>query len=182
MGTVLLRWIKSQLKGYELSQSLNEVSQCFTNGAVLSSLINRYRPDLIDLNLIQTLSTEELLEKSFLLLEKELGIPRVMSPQQAIHIETVEQKVWLNYLEQICEVFRGKIPHIKHPKLDFDELKEKPKSNNNAHDFSHLLKLSSKKVETIPVLPPKRFHGEESRRSRKSNDNLQGKLFLSLNL
>ena len=39
-----------------------------------------------------------------------------MSANDSVKLE-VDSKVWLNYLEQVCEVFRGEIPHVKHPKL-----------------------------------------------------------------
>lgn len=69
-----------------------------------------------------------------------------MSGKDSLQLSNVESKVWLNYLEQICEVFRGEIPHVKHPKIDFSDLREKYKINN-AHaqpDFSKLLQLSTK--------------------------------------
>jgi hypothetical protein len=191
LGTVLLRWIKSQLKGHDFSHNLTDVSQCFTIGEVLCALINRYRPDLIDLNEIKNNTAEELNERAFNIFEHELGIPRVMTAKESINLDLVENKVWLNYLEQICEVFRGEIPHVKHPKLDFDELKEKSR-NANIIDFSHLLKLSTKKLETPPQpiqaistkrhQPQQHYHHtvedreeKKARALRKSNEhNVQG--------
>jgi hypothetical protein len=41
LGTVLLRWIKSHLKGLDFVNHLTEASQCFTDGRVLCALINR---------------------------------------------------------------------------------------------------------------------------------------------
>lgn len=48
-----------------------------------------------------------------------------MTGKDSIHIENVESKLWITYLEQICEVFRGEVPHVKHPKLDYSEFKQK---------------------------------------------------------
>lgn len=48
-----------------------------------------------------------------------------MSGKDSINIENVESKSWITYLEQICEVFRGEVPHVKHPKLDYSEFKQK---------------------------------------------------------
>lgn len=69
-----------------------------------------------------------------------------MSGKDSVHLENIESKVWLIYLEQICEVFRGEIPHVKHPKLDVSELREK--NRNAAPDFSKLLQISSKKAKS----------------------------------
>lgn len=40
-----------------------------------------------------------------------------MTAADSLTLENVDPKLWLTYLEQICEVFRGEIPHVKHPKL-----------------------------------------------------------------
>lgn len=41
LSTVLLRWIRAQLNSHDFIQNLTDVSECFTNGQVLCSLINR---------------------------------------------------------------------------------------------------------------------------------------------
>uniref|UniRef100_A0A1L8DL23 F-actin monooxygenase n=1 Tax=Nyssomyia neivai TaxID=330878 RepID=A0A1L8DL23_9DIPT len=143
LGMVLLRWIKSQLKAYEFANNLTEVAQCFTHGKVLCALIHRYRPELLDFSSLGDLPAELCNAKAFDILENDLGIPRVMQPSESVNIEKIESKLWLNYLEQICELFRGEIPHVKHPKLDLAELKEKQRSN--IPDFSNLVKSSGKR-------------------------------------
>ncbi|KAM7360809.1 molecule interacting with CasL isoform 2-T2 [Cochliomyia hominivorax] len=153
LSTVLLRWISAQLHAYEFTKELKEVSDVFTNGKVLCALINRYRPDLVDFNAVKDLSPMEQNDLAFKILDKELHIPRIMSGKDSLQLSNVESKVWLNYLEQICEVFRGEIPHVKHPKIDFSDLREKYKSNN-AHaqpDFSKLLQISTKQKAKSPI-------------------------------
>ncbi|XP_037823743.1 F-actin-monooxygenase Mical-like isoform X3 [Lucilia sericata] len=153
LSTVLLRWICAQLHAYEFTKELKEVSDVFTNGKVLCALINRYRPDLVDFNTVKDLSPVEQNDLAFKILDKELHIPRIMSGKDSLQLSNVESKVWLNYLEQICEVFRGEIPHVKHPKIDFSDLREKYKTNN-AHaqpDFSKLLQLSTKQKAKSPI-------------------------------
>lgn len=90
---------------------------------------------------------------AFKILDKELHIPRIMSGKDSVQLSNVESKIWLNYLEQICEVFRGEIPHVKHPKIDFSDLREKYKTNNALAqpDFSKLLQLSSKQKAKSPI-------------------------------
>lgn len=46
-----------------------------------------------------------------------MSIPRVMSAKDSIKLDNIDSKIWLNYLEQVCDVFRGEVPHVKHPKL-----------------------------------------------------------------
>ncbi|KAL5285067.1 Mical family protein [Megaselia abdita] len=145
LSTVLLRWVKAQLHSYDFTQQLNEVSDCFLNGQVLCALIYRYRPDLVDFNAVKELSKLECNDLAFKILERDLKIPRVMTAKDSLSLDSIDSKIWLNYLEQICEVFRGEIPHVKHPKLEIAELKDKtPK----AMDFSKLLKFTAKKAKS----------------------------------
>lgn len=112
-----------------------------------------YRPDLVDFNAIKDLTPVEQNDLAFKILDKELHIPRIMSAKDSVQLSNVESKVWLNYLEQICEVFRGEIPHVKHPKIDFSDLREKYKINNShaQPDFSKLLQITSKQKAKSPI-------------------------------
>lgn len=168
--------------------SVQDVSQCFTNGRVLCSLINRwaahstvlyiatkannkyffhsYRPELIDLDELNNKSAIECNELAFSIIEREFGIPRAMSPNDSAKLESVDSKIWLSYLEQICEVFRGEIPHVMHPQMDIENLRE-TKRNIPAPDFSRLLKYNpghSRKT----ISPNKEPHFELPCRIRKS--------------
>uniref|UniRef100_A0A336MWJ0 F-actin monooxygenase n=1 Tax=Culicoides sonorensis TaxID=179676 RepID=A0A336MWJ0_CULSO len=138
LSSVLLRWVKSHLKGYEFIHGITEVSQCFTQGQVLLHLIHRFRPELIDLSLINEWSPEQCNERAFYLFEKEFGIPQIMTGKDSIHIDNVESKVWITYLEQICEMFRGEVPHVKHPKLDYSEFKKPTAAGMTMADFSRM--------------------------------------------
>lgn len=85
-------------------------------------------------------------ELAFAVLERELHIDRIMSAKQSLELTDVESRIWLNYLDQICELFRGEIPHIKHPKMDFSDLKQKYRINRThaPPDFSKLLQTKPK--------------------------------------
>lgn len=117
LATVLLRWVRAQLHAHTFMEELTDVSECFTNGQVLCALINRYRPDLVELSALRGLNVMQCNELAFEIIETELLIPRCMTGHDSLTLENVDSKVWLTYLEQVCEVFRGEIPHVKHPKL-----------------------------------------------------------------
>ncbi|XP_031626960.1 F-actin-monooxygenase Mical isoform X5 [Contarinia nasturtii] len=165
ISAVLLRWIKSQLSSYEFLTNLENAAECFTNGQVFCCLINRYRPDLIDLTKLKGLNVEQCNEIAFSVIESEMGIPKALTAAESVTLQDVDPKVWLNYLEQVCEVFRGEIPHVKHPKLDLEKLRE-TKREIAAPDFSNLLKLKSqsKDANERPSDEPDR---ERPRRSRR---------------
>ncbi|XP_053694441.1 F-actin-monooxygenase Mical isoform X2 [Sabethes cyaneus] len=148
LGTVLLRWVKSQLKDSAFVQDLTDAAQCFINGRVLCTLINRYRPDLVNLEELEICTPEDCNEHAFSILEDHLGIPRVMSGQESVTLGGVDSKLWLNYLEQICEVFRGEIPHVKHPKLDYAEFKQKQQINS-MEEFAKLRRFAANRMATM---------------------------------
>ncbi|XP_034484699.1 F-actin-monooxygenase Mical isoform X4 [Drosophila innubila] len=145
-GASLLRWISAQLSAYQFTAELKEPSDVFRNGRVLCALISRYRPDLIDYAATKEMSPLECNELAFAVLERELHIDRIMTAKQSLELTDVESRIWLHYLDQICELFRGEIPHIKHPKMDFSDLRQKYRINHThaPPDFSKLLQTKPK--------------------------------------
>lgn len=101
---------------------------------------------MIDLTKLKGLNVEQCNEIAFSVIEREMGIPKAITAAESVTLQNVDPKVWLNYLEQVCEVFRGEIPHVKHPKLDLEKLREN-KKDANSPDFSNLLKLKSQTKE-----------------------------------
>lgn len=107
---------------------------------------------------------EQCNEIAFSVIEREMNIPKAITAAESVTLQGVDPKVWLNYLEQVCDAFRGEIPHVKHPKLDLEKLRETKK---DAPDFSHLLKMKSqpKDVERDSAEPER--ERERPRRSRR---------------
>lgn len=137
--------------------------------------IQSYRPDLIDYAATKEMSPLECNELAFATLERELHIDRVMSAKQSLELTDVESRVWLNYLDQICELFRGEIPHIKHPKMDFSDLRQKYRINHThaPPDFSKLLQMKPKAKSPmqdavdVPTTVQRRSVLEEERAKRQ---------------
>nr|XP_032295309.1 F-actin-monooxygenase Mical isoform X5 [Drosophila virilis] len=174
-GATLLRWISAQLAAFQFAADLKEPSDVFRNGRVLCALINRYRPDLIDYAATKDMSPLECNELAFAVLERELHIDRVMSAKQSLELTDVESRIWLNYMDQICELFRGEIPHIKHPKMDFSDLRQKYRINHThaPPDFSKLLQTKAKAKSPmqdavdVPTTVQRRSVLEEERAKRQ---------------
>lgn len=70
-----------------------------------------------------------------------------MTSEESMTLEGIDIKNWLHYLEQICEVFRGEIPHVKHPKLDYAEFKQKNQTANTMAGFARLHRIAAAKRE-----------------------------------
>ncbi|XP_071050095.1 F-actin-monooxygenase Mical isoform X3 [Onthophagus taurus] len=113
----LLGWIQDQIKDYE-SVTISNITTSFKDGRVLCAIIHHYRPDLLDYGAINPNEPAKNNQIAFDILEKELGIPPVMSGTEMAQIDTPDFLTQLSYLTQIYDTFRCEIPHIKHPKLD----------------------------------------------------------------
>lgn len=142
---------------------------------LLQDFFASYRPDLIDLAATKDMSPLECNELAFAVLDRELHINRIMTAKQSLDLTDLESRVWLAYLDQICELFRGEIPHIKHPKMDFSDLRQKYRINH-AHaqpDFSKLLATKPKAKSPmqdavdIPTTVQRRSVLEEERAKRQ---------------
>ncbi|XP_033232869.1 F-actin-monooxygenase Mical isoform X8 [Drosophila pseudoobscura] len=174
-GASLLRWIAAQLHSHQFVPELKEPSDVLRNGRVLCGLISRYRPDLIEFAVTKDMSPLECNELAFAVLERELGVKRIMSAKQSLELTDIESRIWLNYLDQICELFRGEIPHIKHPKMDFSDLRQKHRINHThaPPDFSKLLQMKPKAKSPmqdavdVPTTVQRRSVLEEERAKRQ---------------
>ncbi|XP_026850599.1 F-actin-monooxygenase Mical isoform X1 [Drosophila persimilis] len=174
-GASLLRWIAAQLHSHQFVPELKEPSDVLRNGRVLCGLISRYRPDLIEFAVTKDMSPLECNELAFAVLERELGVKRIMSAKQSLELTDIESRIWLNYLDQICELFRGEIPHIKHPKMDFSDLRQKYRINHThaPPDFSKLLQMKPKAKSPmqdavdVPTTVQRRSVLEEERAKRQ---------------
>lgn len=164
ISQILLQWIKSQLRSYEFLSNIDNAAECFTNGQVFCCLINRYRPDLIELTSLKGLNVEQCNDIAFSVIEREMGIPKALTAAESVTLQNVEPKVWLNYLEQVCDMFRGEIPHVKHPKLDIEKLRE-AKMHAQEPDFSNLLKMKPRSKELEQRMKSNEDRARTSRRS-----------------
>lgn len=112
------------------------------------------------------MSVAESNELAFSIIDREFEIPRVITSNDSVKLDNVESKIWLSYLEQICEVFRGEIPHVMHPHMDIEKLRE-TKRNVVAPDFSRLLKYNPGHSRQS-ISPNKEAYAELPRRIRKT--------------
>lgn len=89
-----------------------------------------------------------------------------MSSEESLTLESIDIKNWLHYLELICEVFRGEIPHVKHPKLDYAEFKQNTKTANTMADFARLHRIAAAKQKAAKE-ENGAIHVSSGRRSQK---------------
>ncbi|XP_043519148.1 F-actin-monooxygenase Mical isoform X2 [Frieseomelitta varia] len=120
----LLRWLQKQVAVYD-SVQIKDMGASFKNGLAICAIIHRYRPNLIDFHSLNPDDAVTNNQLAFDVLEKELGIPPIMTGEEMVQCDVPDKLAMFSYLTQIYEVFRGEIPYIKHPKLE-PENEERP--------------------------------------------------------
>ncbi|XP_076636191.1 molecule interacting with CasL isoform X2 [Colletes latitarsis] len=120
----LLRWLQRQVALYD-SVQIEDMGASFKNGLAICAIIHKYRPDLIDFHSMQPEDVAKNNQLAFDILEKELGIPPIMTGEEMAECEIPDKLAMFSYLTQIYDVFRGEIPYIRHPKLE-PENEERP--------------------------------------------------------
>ncbi|CAG9824833.1 unnamed protein product [Phaedon cochleariae] len=115
---VLLSWLTEQLKNDE-NIKISDIGSLFKDGRVLCSIIHHYRPDLLDISSMVIDDPIKNNQHAIDILEKELGIPPVMTGADITNTE--DYLTMASYLTEIYDTFRGEIPHIKQPKLELPE-------------------------------------------------------------
>ncbi|XP_042224057.1 F-actin-monooxygenase Mical-like isoform X2 [Homarus americanus] len=117
----LLVWCKKQVALYD-SIHVEDMTTSFKDGRALCAIIHRYRPDLIDFEAVRPQDIAQNNQLAFDILERDFGIPPVMTGAEMAECEVPDKLSMISYLSQIYDVFRGEIPHFKHPKMDDGEM------------------------------------------------------------
>nr|XP_023016590.1 F-actin-monooxygenase Mical isoform X2 [Leptinotarsa decemlineata] len=120
---LLLNWLTQQLK-WEESIVISDINSVFRSGKVLCAIIHHYRPDLLDYSAIKNDEPAKNNQIAIDLLEKELGIPPLMTGADITN--TDDYLTMASYLAEIYDAFRGEIPHIRLPKLKLPSRIPKP--------------------------------------------------------
>ncbi|XP_076297907.1 molecule interacting with CasL isoform X3 [Lasioglossum baleicum] len=121
---MLLRWLQKQVALYDTAK-IQDMGASFKNGLAICAIIHRYRPNLIDFHSLQPEDVEKNNQLAFDILEKELGIPPIMTGEEMAECDVPDKLAMFSYLTQIYDVFRGEIPYVKHPKFE-PENEERP--------------------------------------------------------
>ncbi|CAG9836807.1 unnamed protein product [Diabrotica balteata] len=115
---VLLNWLTEQLKEVD-GIEITDMGSVFKDGKVLCAIIHHYRPDLLEYSAIIHNDAAKNNQIAINVLEKDLGIPPVMTGSELTMTEDFLSMA--SYLTEIYDCFRGEIPHVKHPKLELSK-------------------------------------------------------------
>lgn len=100
----LLRWCQKHTAGNK-NVKVTDFTQSWMSGLALCALIHHFRPKLIDMSSLKESEAVQNNELAFSILERELGIPRVMSSEDFANGGKVDKLSMVLYLTQIQKAF-----------------------------------------------------------------------------
>ncbi|TKS76624.1 [F-actin]-methionine sulfoxide oxidase mical1 [Collichthys lucidus] len=100
----LLKWCQKNTTGYK-KVNVQDFTQSWRSGLALCALIHRFRPKLIDMSSLDESNAVHNNQLAFSVLEKELGIPPVMSASDLVNSGQIDKLSMVLYLTQIQKAF-----------------------------------------------------------------------------
>merc|ERR1739842_124513 len=159
----LLTWCKKQVFLYD-GISVENFTTSFKDGRVLCAVIHRYRPELIDYHSLKPESITHNNELGFSTMEREFGIPPVMTGAEMEECEVPDKLSMISYISQIYDVFRGEIPDFKYPKMDDGEIELENASSPARRAIPHVNILKNLTNQTTDHNKRKSIGGIKDRR------------------
>ncbi|XP_037337079.2 F-actin-monooxygenase mical1 [Pungitius pungitius] len=104
--TELLRWCRKHTAGYD-NVNVKDFTQSWRSGLALCALIHHFRPELIDMSTLDDSSAVHNHQLAFSVLEKELGVPPVMSATDFTESGQIDKLSMVLYLTQVQKAFNG---------------------------------------------------------------------------
>ncbi|KAM9494125.1 microtubule-actin cross-linking factor 1 isoform 10-T10 [Clarias gariepinus] len=102
----LLLWTQKATEGYPGIRCVN-FSSSWSDGRMFNALLHRYRPDLIDMELVERQSNRDNLEQAFEIAES-LGVTRLLDAED-VDVPSPDEKSVITYVCSIYDAF-PKIP------------------------------------------------------------------------
>uniref|UniRef100_A0A4W6E1Y1 F-actin monooxygenase n=1 Tax=Lates calcarifer TaxID=8187 RepID=A0A4W6E1Y1_LATCA len=105
----LLNWCQRQTEGYR-NVNVTDLTMSWKSGLALCALIHRYRPDLIDFDLLDERDQEKNNQLGFDVAEKEFGISPCMTGKEMSSVVEPDKLSMVMYLSQFYEMFKDTVP------------------------------------------------------------------------
>ncbi|KAM6272871.1 nesprin-1 isoform 2-T2 [Spheniscus humboldti] len=97
----LLKWIQ-YTAAKQVGIEIKDFGQSWRSGVAFHSVIHAIRPDLVDMEKVRGRSNRENLEEAFTLAEAELGIPRLLDPED-VDVDKPDEKSVMTYVAQFLK-------------------------------------------------------------------------------
>uniref|UniRef100_A0A673LCT9 Calponin-homology (CH) domain-containing protein n=1 Tax=Sinocyclocheilus rhinocerous TaxID=307959 RepID=A0A673LCT9_9TELE len=97
----LLRWVQSTATK-RLGIEVKDFGVSWRSGVAFHSVIHAIRPELVDMDIVRKRSNRENLEEAFSVAENELGIPRLLDPED-VDVDKPDEKSIMTYVAQFLK-------------------------------------------------------------------------------
>uniref|UniRef100_A0A8C5VIL3 Spectrin repeat containing nuclear envelope protein 1 n=1 Tax=Microcebus murinus TaxID=30608 RepID=A0A8C5VIL3_MICMU len=97
----LLKWVQ-YAAGKHTGIEVRDFGRSWRSGVAFHSVIHAIRPELVDLEKVKGRSNRENLEDAFTIAETELGIPRLLDPQD-VDVDKPDEKSIMTYVAQFLK-------------------------------------------------------------------------------
>ncbi|KAK5887037.1 hypothetical protein CesoFtcFv8_018013 [Champsocephalus esox] len=97
----LLRWVQSNAAQFHGLQ-VKDFGPSWRDGVLFQSVVHSIRPDLVDMEEVRRRSNRENLEEAFSLAENQLGIPRLLDPED-VDVDKPDEKSIMTYVAQFLK-------------------------------------------------------------------------------
>uniref|UniRef100_A0A8C3DU56 Spectrin repeat containing nuclear envelope protein 1 n=1 Tax=Corvus moneduloides TaxID=1196302 RepID=A0A8C3DU56_CORMO len=111
----LLKWLQ-YTAAKQVGIEIKDFGQSWRSGVAFHSVIHAIRPDLVDMEKVRGRSNRENLEEAFTIAEAELGIPRLLDPED-VDVEKPDEKSVMTYVAQFLKYY----PNPHHTVTDVPE-------------------------------------------------------------
>ncbi|CAL1544282.1 unnamed protein product [Lymnaea stagnalis] len=108
---------------------IKDFGKSWRDGVVFNALIHNIRPDLVDMDQIRRQQARVNLEHAFSTAESELGIPRLLDPED-VDVDKPDEKSIMTYVAQILKAYPAAAA-FGLPGLDIDSADKELKAYNN---------------------------------------------------
>uniref|UniRef100_A0A3B4WAH5 Calponin-homology (CH) domain-containing protein n=1 Tax=Seriola lalandi dorsalis TaxID=1841481 RepID=A0A3B4WAH5_SERLL len=108
----LLRWVQCTAAKHH-GIEVKDFGPSWRDGVAFQSVVHAIRPDLVDMEAVRRRSNRENLEEAFSLAENELGIPRLLDPED-VDVDKPDEKSIMTYVAQFLKHY----PNPHHSETD----------------------------------------------------------------
>ncbi|KAF1374585.1 hypothetical protein PFLUV_G00230620 [Perca fluviatilis] len=108
----MLRWVQCTAAKYH-GIEVKDFGPSWRDGVAFQSVVHAIRPDLVDMEVVRSRSNRENLEEAFALAENELGIPRLLDPED-VDVDKPDEKSIMTYVAQFLKHY----PNPHHSETD----------------------------------------------------------------
>ncbi|XP_055935059.1 F-actin-monooxygenase MICAL3-like [Argiope bruennichi] len=139
----LLNWCQKQVALSD-KVKIQDFTTSWKDGLALCTILNHYRPDLIDINKLDPENVAQNNQLAFDICEKELGIPPVMTGLEMAECAVPDKLTMVSYISQVYESFRGEIPVVSRKSDIGEERTASPSKQFYSTPLSILNKVSNR--------------------------------------